>query len=349
MDRPTLAVGHFARFRAAVATPISLGRAGYWLGRALRGDRRRRGGAGRLRGRRRAPDELLRPARRGRGRPAARPAADRRAGDARTGSRRRSCAPAWCRPPTSCISPTTRRERRPSSGTPPRGSRPRCGRRWRRWRSTSTGRRSGCASPRTRRPKASCCRRNTIRCTPSPRPSGRCRPSSRWRSPGRSRSSTPRAGSHAGARGLMQLMPATARDMAEATGEPYELARLTADPLYNARLGTEYLARMLDYFDGAYVLATAAYNAGPGRVDDWLEANGDPRDPARRRRRLDRVDPLHRDPQLRDAGPRRAARLPRAARGRAGAGADRRRHRRRAARCTSRPATSPAAAEPPAE
>ena len=73
--------------------------------------------------------------------------------------------------------------------------------------------------------------------------------------------------------------------MAEVAGEPYEPARLTADPLYNARLGTEYLARMLDYFDGAYVLATAAYNAGPGRVDDWLEANGDPRDPARRRRR----------------------------------------------------------------
>ena len=56
-------------------------------------------------------------------------------------------------------------------------------------------------------------------------------------------------------------------------------ARLTADPLYNARLGTEYLARMLDYFDGAYVLATAAYNAGPGRVDEWLEKNGDPRAP----------------------------------------------------------------------
>jgi soluble lytic murein transglycosylase len=87
------------------------------------------------------------------------------------------------------------------------------------------------------------------------------------------------AASGAGARGLMQLMPATAKDMAEAAGEPYEPARLTADPLYNARLGTAYLARMLDYFDGAYVLATAAYNAGPGRVDDWLETNGDPRDP----------------------------------------------------------------------
>jgi soluble lytic murein transglycosylase len=87
------------------------------------------------------------------------------------------------------------------------------------------------------------------------------------------------AASGAGARGLMQLMPATAQRMAEAAGVPYDYAKLTADPVYNARLGTEYLARMLDRYDGSFVLATAAYNAGPGRVDDWLEANGDPRTP----------------------------------------------------------------------
>ena len=55
--------------------------------------------------------------------------------------------------------------------------------------------------------------------------------------------------------------------------------RLTRDPMYNARLGTEYLARMLARYDGSYVLATAAYNAGPGRVDQWIGAAGDPRDP----------------------------------------------------------------------
>jgi soluble lytic murein transglycosylase len=87
------------------------------------------------------------------------------------------------------------------------------------------------------------------------------------------------AGSGAGARGLMQLMPATAERMAEAAGVTYVAARLTRDPMYNARLGTEYLARMLDRYDGSYVLATAAYNAGPGRVDQWLEALGDPREP----------------------------------------------------------------------
>ena len=75
----------------------------------------------------------------------------------------------------------------------------------------------------------------------------------------------------------MQLMPATAQHMAELAGVPYSPAKLTADPVYNARLGTEYLARMLDRYDGSYMLATAAYNAGPGRVDDWLESVGDPR------------------------------------------------------------------------
>ncbi|MFT3974284.1 MAG: lytic transglycosylase domain-containing protein [Amaricoccus sp.] len=85
--------------------------------------------------------------------------------------------------------------------------------------------------------------------------------------------------SSAGARGLMQLMPATAKHVAETSGVPYDLARLSADPLYNARLGTSYLAGLLDRYDGSYLLATAAYNAGPGRVDQWLHDLGDPRTP----------------------------------------------------------------------
>jgi peptidoglycan lytic transglycosylase len=87
------------------------------------------------------------------------------------------------------------------------------------------------------------------------------------------------AASSAGARGLMQLMPATAETMAEMAGVTYDPGRLTRDPMYNARLGTEYLARMLARYDGSYVLATAAYNAGPGRVDQWIRTEGDPRDP----------------------------------------------------------------------
>ncbi len=83
--------------------------------------------------------------------------------------------------------------------------------------------------------------------------------------------------SHAGARGLMQLMPGTAREQAGKLGLQYMSASLIEDPQYNLRLGTAYFARMLDYYDGAYPLAIAAYNAGPGNVNKWLRANGDPR------------------------------------------------------------------------
>ncbi len=87
----------------------------------------------------------------------------------------------------------------------------------------------------------------------------------------------PAAMSSVGARGLMQLMPATARQMAETTGAPFSLDRLTEDPIYNAELGTAYLAQMLRRYNGSYILASAAYNAGPGRVDEWLRVYGDPR------------------------------------------------------------------------
>jgi soluble lytic murein transglycosylase len=77
----------------------------------------------------------------------------------------------------------------------------------------------------------------------------------------------------------MQLMPATAQHMAEVTGETFDLERLTADPQYNARLGTAYLEQMLRRYRGSYMLAAASYNAGPGRVDEWIRTFGDPRAP----------------------------------------------------------------------
>ncbi len=85
--------------------------------------------------------------------------------------------------------------------------------------------------------------------------------------------------SHAGAMGLMQLMPGTARETAGKLGLPYDSARLTTDPSYNAMLGSSFFARLLDSYGGNHVLAVAAYNAGPGNVRKWLAANGDPRDP----------------------------------------------------------------------
>lgn len=83
--------------------------------------------------------------------------------------------------------------------------------------------------------------------------------------------------SHAGARGLMQLMPGTAREQAAMLGLGYDQSQLTNDPQYNIMLGSAYFQRMLSYYGGAYPLAVAAYNAGPGNVNRWLRANGDPR------------------------------------------------------------------------
>jgi soluble lytic murein transglycosylase len=83
--------------------------------------------------------------------------------------------------------------------------------------------------------------------------------------------------SHAGARGLMQLMPGTARETAAQIGLSYDFNALTTDTRYNMMLGSTYFQRMLRYYGGSYPLAVAAYNAGPGNVNRWLRANGDPR------------------------------------------------------------------------
>ncbi|MEM8919671.1 MAG: transglycosylase SLT domain-containing protein [Pseudomonadota bacterium] len=83
--------------------------------------------------------------------------------------------------------------------------------------------------------------------------------------------------SHAGARGLMQLMPGTAREQSGKAGLRYNMSALTTDPQYNIRLGSGYFERMLSYYGGSWPLAAAAYNAGPGNVNKWLRRNGDPR------------------------------------------------------------------------
>ncbi|MEH6715711.1 lytic transglycosylase domain-containing protein [Parasphingorhabdus flavimaris] len=83
--------------------------------------------------------------------------------------------------------------------------------------------------------------------------------------------------SHAGARGLMQLMPGTAREQSGKANLSYNLSSLTDDPQYNIKLGSGYIQRMMDYYGGSYPLAVAAYNAGPGNVNKWIRANGDPR------------------------------------------------------------------------
>ena len=91
------------------------------------------------------------------------------------------------------------------------------------------------------------------------------------------------AGSPVGARGLMQLMPGTAKDCAKKLGMSYSPDKVI-DPDYNVRLGTYFIQTQIDNFDGSYILALAGYNAGPRRAREWMETFGDPR--------TDRIDPV---------------------------------------------------------
>ena len=86
-----------------------------------------------------------------------------------------------------------------------------------------------------------------------------------------------KAKSRAGARGLMQLMPRTARITAKKNNYKYKRIYLTSRPAYNVKIGSFYFKEMLNKFNGSYVLALAAYNAGPSRVNRWLKTYGDPR------------------------------------------------------------------------
>ncbi len=83
--------------------------------------------------------------------------------------------------------------------------------------------------------------------------------------------------SKVGALGLLQLMPATAKEVAGRNGMAYDRVRLTADPAYNATLGAHFLGEQIDRFDGSYILTFAGYNAGPGRSKEWIAKYGDPR------------------------------------------------------------------------
>ena len=84
------------------------------------------------------------------------------------------------------------------------------------------------------------------------------------------------ANSHAGAKGLMQLMPYTAKLVAKQASLPYSRSRLTTDAEYNINLGSHYIAGLILEYEGAYPFAIAAYNAGPKRVRYWKKINKDP-------------------------------------------------------------------------
>jgi len=93
------------------------------------------------------------------------------------------------------------------------------------------------------------------------------------------------ANSHAGAKGLMQLMPYTAKLVAKQAKLPYSKSRLTTDPEYNINLGSHYIAGLILEYDGAYPFAIAAYNAGPKRVRYWKKINKNPQ-----KKQIDYID-----------------------------------------------------------
>lgn len=89
----------------------------------------------------------------------------------------------------------------------------------------------------------------------------------------------PAARSSADARGLMQVLPGTAKLMAAKLGKPFEAGRLFSDPAYNVAMGAAYLAEMADEFGPSVALIASGYNAGPGRPRRWITEFGDPRRP----------------------------------------------------------------------
>jgi len=97
--------------------------------------------------------------------------------------------------------------------------------------------------------------------------------------------------SKAGAKGLMQMIDATARRTAVKAGLTYDGSRMLSDAAFNAQLGAAHLGALLAEQGGSYILTFAAYNAGGGRVKEWIEAYGDPRSPG-----VDPVDWVERIP-----------------------------------------------------
>lgn len=97
--------------------------------------------------------------------------------------------------------------------------------------------------------------------------------------------------SHANAVGLMQVTPEAGRDTAKRFGLTYDWDRMVSDPVYNTQMGAAELSALFSEYRGNQIMTFAGYNAGRGRVRDWVQARGDPRDP-----KVDPVDWVERIP-----------------------------------------------------
>jgi soluble lytic murein transglycosylase len=97
--------------------------------------------------------------------------------------------------------------------------------------------------------------------------------------------------SPANAVGLMQVTPEAGRDTAKRFGVAYDWDRIVSDPVYNTQMGAAELSALLREYSGSHIMTFAGYNAGRGRVRDWVKQYGDPRDP-----KVDAVDWVERIP-----------------------------------------------------
>ncbi len=102
--------------------------------------------------------------------------------------------------------------------------------------------------------------------------------------------------SPANAVGLMQVTPEAGRDTAKRFGVTYDWGRMVSDPVYNTQMGAAELSALLKEYKGNHIMTFAGYNAGRGRVQEWVKAHGDPRDP-----NVDPVDWVERIPLPRRA------------------------------------------------
>ena len=118
--------------------------------------------------------------------------------------------------------------------------------------------------------------------------------------------------SAANAVGLMQMTPEAGRDTAKRFEVKYDWDRMVSDPVYNTQMGAGELSALLSEYKGYHIMTFAGYNAGRGRVRDWVKAYGDPRDPKVDRGRLGRAHSVFRNAKLCPARDREFGSLPRA-------------------------------------
>jgi soluble lytic murein transglycosylase len=97
--------------------------------------------------------------------------------------------------------------------------------------------------------------------------------------------------SPANAVGLMQVTPEAGRDTAKRFGVTYDWKRLVSDPVYNMQMGAAEISALFKEYTGSYIMTFAGYNAGRGRVQQWVAQHGDPRNP-----KIDAVDWVERIP-----------------------------------------------------